>query len=319
MGRSASSENRRHKDFQSFSATADTAPIIKQKTPAFLPGNLWCGAVRLVGEPPTQGFSVLFRHGGYRIRFQTKNPGISARESVVWGGPPRRRTADTRIFSPFPPRRIPHRILKQKTPALLPGNLWCGAVRLVGEPPTQGFSVLFRHGGYRTEFKTKNPGVTARESVVWGGPPRRRTADTRIFSPFPPRRIPHQISNKKPRHFCQGICGVGRSARRRTADTRIFSPFPPRRIPHQISNKKPRHFCQGISGVGRDRTADTRIFSPLLYRLSYRTKFPVLFRHGGYRTKFPVLFRHGGYRTEFPVLFRHGGYRTGFFYSGPRK
>ena len=25
------------------------------------------------------------------------------------------------------------------------------------------------------------------------------------------------------------------------------------------------------SGVGRDRTADTRIFSPLLYRLSYRT------------------------------------------------
>jgi hypothetical protein len=28
------------------------------------------------------------------------------------------------------------------------------------------------------------------------------------------------------------------------------------------------------SGVGRDRTADTRIFSPLLYRLSYRTYFP---------------------------------------------
>ena len=26
-------------------------------------------------------------------------------------------------------------------------------------------------------------------------------------------------------------------------------------------------------GVGRDRTADTRIFSPLLYRLSYRTSF----------------------------------------------
>ena len=25
------------------------------------------------------------------------------------------------------------------------------------------------------------------------------------------------------------------------------------------------------SGVGRDRTGDTRIFSPLLYRLSYRT------------------------------------------------
>ena len=26
-----------------------------------------------------------------------------------------------------------------------------------------------------------------------------------------------------------------------------------------------------IRGVGRDRTGDTRIFSPLLYRLSYRT------------------------------------------------
>ncbi len=30
-------------------------------------------------------------------------------------------------------------------------------------------------------------------------------------------------------------------------------------------------------GVGRDRTADTRIFSPLLYRLSYRT---ILFPYG---------------------------------------
>ena len=28
---------------------------------------------------------------------------------------------------------------------------------------------------------------------------------------------------------------------------------------------------RGICGVGRDRTGDTRIFSPLLYRLSYRT------------------------------------------------
>ena len=26
-----------------------------------------------------------------------------------------------------------------------------------------------------------------------------------------------------------------------------------------------------VCGVGRDRTGDTRIFSPLLYRLSYRT------------------------------------------------
>ena len=36
-------------------------------------------------------------------------------------------------------------------------------------------------------------------------------------------------------------------------------------------NRKPQHFCWGFCGVGRDRTGDTRIFSPLLYRLSYRT------------------------------------------------
>ena len=34
-------------------------------------------------------------------------------------------------------------------------------------------------------------------------------------------------------------------------------------------------------GVGRDRTADTRIFSPLLYRLSYRTIFPYIRHHTG--------------------------------------
>ncbi len=32
------------------------------------------------------------------------------------------------------------------------------------------------------------------------------------------------------------------------------------------------HNCFSFGGgVGRDRTGDTRIFSPLLYRLSYRT------------------------------------------------
>jgi hypothetical protein len=35
--------------------------------------------------------------------------------------------------------------------------------------------------------------------------------------------------------------------------------------------QKPRLLRQGFCGVGRDRTADTRIFSPLLYQLSYRT------------------------------------------------
>ena len=33
----------------------------------------------------------------------------------------------------------------------------------------------------------------------------------------------------------------------------------------------------GLCGVGRDRTADTRIFSPLLYQLSYRTYFNINF------------------------------------------
>jgi hypothetical protein len=37
--------------------------------------------------------------------------------------------------------------------------------------------------------------------------------------------------------------------------------------------KRPRLFSRGFCGVGRDRTADTWIFSPLLYRLSYRTSF----------------------------------------------
>jgi hypothetical protein len=32
--------------------------------------------------------------------------------------------------------------------------------------------------------------------------------------------------------------------------------------------------------VGRDRTGDTRIFSPLLYRLSYRTSLNIEYRTG---------------------------------------
>ena len=35
--------------------------------------------------------------------------------------------------------------------------------------------------------------------------------------------------------------------------------------------KRVTFFVTLLRGVGRDRTADTRIFSPLLYRLSYRT------------------------------------------------
>ena len=37
-----------------------------------------------------------------------------------------------------------------------------------------------------------------------------------------------------------------------------------------VSSSLTRALLSG-GGVGRDRTADTRIFSPLLYQLSYRT------------------------------------------------
>jgi hypothetical protein len=40
----------------------------------------------------------------------------------------------------------------------------------------------------------------------------------------------------------------------------------------------PQGFYSLSRGVGRDRTADTRIFSPLLYQLSYRTFPPVMHR-----------------------------------------
>ena len=46
-----------------------------------------------------------------------------------------------------------------------------------------------------------------------------------------------------------------------------------------------------ICGVGRDRTADTRIFSPLLYQLSYRTIFSPLV--GLYPTRGKLSYRTG--------------------------
>jgi hypothetical protein len=49
----------------------------------------------------------------------------------------------------------------------------------------------------------------------------------------------------------------------------------PRTVPHtEINTPKQAWHSENQSGVGRDRTADTRIFSPLLYRLSYRTEGP---------------------------------------------
>jgi hypothetical protein len=59
--------------------------------------------------------------------------------------------------------------------------------------------------------------------------------------------------------------------------------------PGDTKNKKPRHFCQGLCGVGRDRTGDTRIFSPLLYRLSYRTFAKASVRKAHFYFKFERL------------------------------
>ena len=42
-------------------------------------------------------------------------------------------------------------------------------------------------------------------------------------------------------------------------------------MPKKADNQQFSDFQPLKSGVGRDRTGDTRIFSPLLYRLSYRT------------------------------------------------
>ena len=61
----------------------------------------------------------------------------------------------------------------------------------------------------------------------------------------------------------------------KTGDIRILNPSK-RKIPTSLLGL--------LCGVGRDRTADTRIFSPLLYRLSYRTFNPELLR------KIPFMF-----------------------------
>ena len=72
------------------------------------------------------------------------------------------------------------------------------------------------------------------------------------------------------------VCGVGRDRTpkvlRKYSDRLHFSAF----ICLSLQTKKPENqrnslIFRLLSGVGRDRTADTRIFSPLLYRLSYRT------------------------------------------------
>ena len=73
-------------------------------------------------------------------------------------------------------------------------------------------------------------------------------------------------------------------------------------------NKKDHISVILFCGVGRDRTADTRIFSPLLYQLSYRT-FPALplsrFQQDLENLKFILIF-YG--RTNSHTVFRKPNY-----------
>ena len=58
------------------------------------------------------------------------------------------------------------------------------------------------------------------------------------------------------------------ATRNRTGDTRIFSP-----LLYQLSyGTKCANRKRGSGGATRNRTGDTRIFSPLLYQLSYGTE-----------------------------------------------
>ena len=84
-----------------------------------------------------------------------------------------------------------------------------------------------------------------------------------------PATLSVSIPQKNPRlswvfSYCSG---VGRdpclTAGRDPCDNSLFHPKK-QKTPSALGE-------QGFCGVGRDRTGDTRIFSPLLYRLSYRT------------------------------------------------
>ena len=60
------------------------------------------------------------------------------------------------------------------------------------------------------------------------------------------------------------------ATRNRTGDTRIFSPLL-YQLSYGTSKKSISRYCCQKSGATRNRTGDTRIFSPLLYQLSYGT------------------------------------------------
>ena len=64
-------------------------------------------------------------------------------------------------------------------------------------------------------------------------------------------------------------------------------------------------FRRGIGGQGRDRTGDTRIFSPLLYQLSYlatSSSFRQNGRGAGIRTLDPVIKSHLLYQLSYAPI-----------------
>ena len=91
---------------------------------------------------------------------------------------------------------------------------------------------------------------------------------TRVQSPARRRPLLHSKSAapKKKRHtnVCLFFFGAGDEARTRYLDLGKVALY-------QMSYARRRHhYCGAYGASGRGRTGDTRIFSPLLYQLSYR-------------------------------------------------
>ena len=68
--------------------------------------------------------------------------------------------------------------------------------------------------------------------------------------------------------------------------------------------KKQTRFRGLFGGQGRDRTGDTRIFSPLLYQLSYLATAEILVngRSRGIRTHDPVIKSHLLYQLSYAPI-----------------
>ena len=134
----------------------------------------------------------------------------------------------------------------QKIPTLLLRLLWCGPGSLTAvRQGTCDLSIL------NVSKRTKSPSNSARASVVWD------SQDASILAT--------NIPSKKDQNILVRVLWCGPAPTRRGNRLKCF-------YDHLLfENQNPRHRCWGFCGVGRDRTGDTRIFSPLLYRLSYRT------------------------------------------------